>query len=87
MSFTVRLGNRIAKDVRAVPVGECRKVRLRRHAAFGNGRVDGAIELAERLRVALGMAGGKRRPGLGRRLEQARIAVQRLVRAVAMTEP
>ena len=57
LSSFVRLRDRVAEHVRAMSVVERRKVRLRRHPARGDSRVDGAVKLAERRREAFRVAG------------------------------
>ena len=86
-SFTVGKRDRVAEHVLPVAGGEGRIVRLRRRPARRDRRVDGAVQLAERVREPLGV---RRRAGacagsLG--AQQAGIAQQDLVGLVAVAEP
>ena len=86
-AFAVGQRDGVGEHVLDVAVAEGRVVRLVRRAAARDVRVDGAVQLAERVREALGVRRGQARARGRRRMHERRVAEQGLVRPVAVPEP
>src|SRR6185503_19156031 len=79
-----RTRDRLAEEDLLVPVGESREVGLGWHASLLDGRVHGPVELLERVREPLGVAGGVVGEAARVRIDQRRVAREKLVRPVAV---